>query len=79
MYGQGLADRLAADLTANYGRGFSQRNVEQMRAFYLGWSITQTPSGTIEARVNVPAVPDGSASRKKRRHRLRNFHSLTLI
>ncbi len=31
--------RLAADLTAKYGRGFSQRNVEQMRAFYLNCAI----------------------------------------
>ncbi len=43
-YGQALLARLSADLTASLGRGFSVRNVEQMRAFYLAWSIPQTLS-----------------------------------
>ena len=43
-YGQALIERLAADLTARFGRGFSQTNLKQMREFYLGWSIRQTLS-----------------------------------
>jgi len=43
-YGEALLEHLAADLTARFGRGFSQRNLEQMRAFHLGWPIPQTPS-----------------------------------
>ncbi|MFO0756719.1 MAG: DUF1016 N-terminal domain-containing protein [Byssovorax sp.] len=43
-YGEALIERLAIDLTARFGRGFSARNIEQMRAFYLGWSIPQTAS-----------------------------------
>jgi predicted nuclease of restriction endonuclease-like (RecB) superfamily len=40
-YGDELLKRLAVDLTAAHGRGFSKRNLEQMRAFYLGWEIGQ--------------------------------------
>lgn len=32
-----LLKRLSSDLTSRFGRGFSQRNLEQMRLFYLGW------------------------------------------
>ena len=43
-YGEALLRRLAVDLTARFGRGFSKRNLEQMRLFYLGWPIAQTLS-----------------------------------
>jgi len=43
-YGEELLTRLAADLTAKLGRGFSERNLEQMRRFFLTWSIPQTVS-----------------------------------
>jgi len=55
-YGEGLVARLAADLMAKHGRGFSQRNIEQMRAFYLGWEIAQTPSAQFEARARFPTM-----------------------
>lgn len=32
----------------NFGRGFSQRNLEQMRQFYLVYSIPQTVSSEFE-------------------------------
>lgn len=34
-YGEELLRRLAADLTARFGRGFSQRNLQTMRLLYL--------------------------------------------
>ena len=43
-YGKALLKRLSDDLTTRFGRGFSERNLEQMRLFYLGWQIPQTPS-----------------------------------
>ena len=43
-YGKETVERLAADLSARYGRGFSVRNVWLMRAFYLSWPIVQTMS-----------------------------------
>ena len=38
-YGKELVKRLALDLSVRYGRGFSVRNVWQMKAFYLAWPI----------------------------------------
>ena len=35
-YGKALLKLLSDDLTARFGRGFSERNLEQMRLFYLG-------------------------------------------
>lgn len=55
-YGEALLKRLARDLTTRGGRGFSERNLEYMRRFYLGWQISQTPSAKWEARV-MPAEP----------------------
>lgn len=61
-YGEELMLRLAADLTAKYGRGFSQRNVEQMRAFYLNWAIAQTASAQLEACAKCPELSGKAAS-----------------
>ena len=48
-YGEELIDRLAADLTGRFGRGFGRSNLFQMRAFYLAYSeIVQTLSGQLE-------------------------------
>ena len=47
-YGEEIVERLAADLSTRYGRGFSLRNVWQMKAFYLAWPILQTPSAESE-------------------------------
>lgn len=46
-YGEALLLRLATDLSARFGSGFSRRNLQQMRLFYLAWppeKIWQTPS-----------------------------------
>jgi len=48
-YGQRLLDELSKELTLRFGRGFSRRNIAQMRAFYLGWRIVQTPSAQLPA------------------------------
>ena len=36
-YGTALMERLAEDLTGRFGRGFSRRNVQNMRLFYLSY------------------------------------------
>ena len=56
-YGDELLIRLGHDLGQRYGRGFSGRNLYQMRAFYLGWEILQTPSAKSAARVKFE-LPD---------------------
>ena len=43
-YGEEIIEQLSADLSAQYGRGFSLRNVWLMKAFYLSWPILQTAS-----------------------------------
>lgn len=60
-YGEALLKRLSKDLTAQHGRGFSRSNLQQMRLFYLGWTICQTMSGKLQARAKgspVAAGPD---------------------
>lgn len=44
-YGKELLGRLAKDLSAQFGRGFSRSNLEYMRRFYGYWQIPQTLSG----------------------------------
>jgi len=67
-YGEELVAKLAKDLTARFGRGFSRTNVFQMRQFFLAYrekiqtvsefsgadSIVQTPSGFF---IGNPAFP----------------------
>ncbi|HMF75190.1 MAG TPA: PDDEXK nuclease domain-containing protein [Bryobacteraceae bacterium] len=67
-YGSELLKRLSRDLQSRLGRGFSERNLEHMRQFYLGWPIPQTLSAnssvavppnisqTLSAKLN-PSVP----------------------
>jgi hypothetical protein len=43
-YGEALMQHLAEELSRRYGRGFSRRNLEQMRRFYVTWSMPQTVS-----------------------------------
>lgn len=47
-YGKQLITELSKKLTFNFGKGFSQRNLEQMRQFYLVYSIPQTLSAEFE-------------------------------
>lgn len=51
-YGEQLIKQLAVDLTAEFGRGFSEVNLKQMRRFHLTWPvqrIRQTLSAEFES------------------------------
>lgn len=48
-YGEELLKKLSRDLRRRLGRGFSDRNLEQMRLFYLNWPNPQTVSAEFEA------------------------------
>ena len=64
-YGEALLKRLSFDLTGRFGRGFSERNLEQMRLFYLGWPISQTASAKSiagEATSQIPQTPSANSS-----------------
>ncbi len=41
-YGSEVLKRLSSDLSGRFGRGFSERNLEQMRLFFLRWGNSQT-------------------------------------
>lgn len=66
-YGQALIARLAADLSARFGRGFSKRNLEQMRLFYLAWPADEIAQ-TVSAQFTLPLIrqtlEDNSVSAK---------------
>ena len=60
-YGQELLKRLAVDLTARFGRGFAERNLYQMRAFFQAYpEILQTVSAKSGSR-KLQAVSAESA------------------
>ncbi|ARS49425.1 YhcG family protein [Pseudomonas aeruginosa] len=56
-YGEQLIERLSADLTAQFGRGFSRPNLQQMRSFFLTWPIRQTVSSESSPVPMAPARP----------------------
>lgn len=47
-YGKGVIKSLSAALQAEFGKGFSERNIENMRAFYLQYPIPQTVSAELQ-------------------------------
>ena len=55
-YGEETIEQLAAELSARYGRGYSLRNLWQMKAFYLAWPIPQTPSAELEGGGNLQTL-----------------------
>jgi predicted nuclease of restriction endonuclease-like (RecB) superfamily len=62
-YGQALLKRLSVDLAQRYGRGFSERNLEQMRLFYLAWPptrISQTPSAILASPISQTASAEST-------------------
>jgi predicted nuclease of restriction endonuclease-like (RecB) superfamily len=78
-YGEALIERLSADLSARFGRGFSRQNLQQMRQFFLAWPLEQirqtvsgrlpgvrnrqTPSGEFAGPGLLPARQDDSPDR----------------
>jgi predicted nuclease of restriction endonuclease-like (RecB) superfamily len=69
-YGEQLIERLSFDLTQRFGRGFSARNLDQMRQFYMVWKIPQTLSAesintpllTASKKTQTPSAKSHSAS-----------------
>jgi predicted nuclease of restriction endonuclease-like (RecB) superfamily len=57
-YGEELLRQLADDLTERFGRGYSERNLRQMRAFSTGWPIRQTVSAKSGAGHGAPRASE---------------------
>ncbi|MBI2689809.1 MAG: DUF1016 domain-containing protein [Acidobacteria bacterium] len=56
-YGEELIARLSIALTKRFGRGFSMRNLEQMRLFFTTWPIPQTVSAESHFPRNSSTLP----------------------
>jgi hypothetical protein len=77
-YGDELIKRLAGDLAESFGRGFSARNLAQMRLFYLEWPIVQIGSAQSSGEIlqNSSAKSAGSENRPRSRPASR-YHGRT--
>jgi len=62
-YGEELIKKLSADLSAKFGRGFSERNLEQMRKFYLTYS---EKSQTLSAKSEEGRKYQGVSGKSKK-------------
>ena len=60
QYGKRLIKTLSERLTAQYGMGFSVKNLELMRNFFLLYSKTQTLSALLEPEQNKTVKESGS-------------------
>src|SRR5687768_14892736 len=64
-YGAEVMERLATDLTTRFGRGFSRRNLEQMRAFFLQRELgpkPQTASALLASQKRAPRKPQTASA-----------------
>ena len=60
QYGKRLIKTLSERLTSQYGMGFSAKNLELMRNFFLLYSKTQTLSAILEPEQNKTVTDSGS-------------------
>lgn len=51
-YGKQVLKELSKRLSTDFGKGFSERNLEQMRLFYLTYPISQTTSAKLDSDKN---------------------------
>ena len=81
-YGHALLKRLSADLSSQFGRGFSERNLEQMRLFYLAWQpgqISQTASAKLAAPQNSQTPSANSSTSRIAETASRNLIDLPTL
>jgi len=57
-YGEELLVKLAADLSSRFGKGFSLRNLRNMRSFYTMFPIRQTPSAELSIFQTVSGISE---------------------
>jgi len=60
-YGKNLIKELSKLLTKEFGKGFSERNIEQMRQFYLVYSMGQTVSDDFKDKSETPSLISNKA------------------
>ena len=57
-YGAAIIKTLSEQLQREFGKGFSIRNIEQMRLFYLEYPIAQTVPAQLDIQDNSGISPD---------------------
>ncbi|MFV0346797.1 MAG: DUF1016 N-terminal domain-containing protein [Bacteroidales bacterium] len=57
-YGKAVLKDLAQKLTKEFGKGFSEVNLKNMRKFYLTYSISQTLSAKLQSSDNKDKAPE---------------------
>ena len=63
-YGEKIIKGLSKDLTDCFGKGFSARNLRQMRQFYISKPIWQTPSAKLKESTKQQTLSAKSVSMK---------------
>lgn len=56
-YGKAIIENLSKQLQEEFGKGFSVRNIEQMRLFYLEYQIPQTVSAELPSHLTSETPP----------------------
>ncbi|MBW7869155.1 MAG: DUF1016 domain-containing protein [Brumimicrobium sp.] len=77
-YGKEVIKNLSFVLSKEFGKGFSARNLEQMRQFFLVYSKTQTLSAELENKSQTPSAKS-SKNESKPDFSLSWSHYLTLM
>lgn len=77
-YGKELLKKLSKALTDKFGRGFSERNLEQMRLFYSTWQISQTVSAKSK-KIQTPSTQSFNLSEIAKNFPLPWLHYVELL
>jgi len=77
-YGEELLIKLSADLTAKFSKGFSERNLRNMRAFYLNFPIWQTLSAKYQ-KFHTLSGKSETLSRKSKDKKCRTLSGKFII
>lgn len=67
-YGEELLERLAADLTSRFGRGFSRPNLQQMRQFYHAFPVQQICQTLSDKSLSAGKIQTASGKLAAQRH-----------
>lgn len=87
-YGEALLERISKDLSSRFGKGFSLRNLRNMRSFYLLFPIRQTVSAeslsdekeqTPSAELLIPQTVSGISETPMRKFPLSWSHYCLLL
>ena len=62
-YGERLIEQLAARLTAEYGRGYSEHNLRDMRRFFEAFEIAPPAPKNVAAKIRQPVAAESKKSR----------------